>query len=128
VCRAADKISKIPRLTLPLLRDAYKNSKLLHCDDWSHRRCISLGKKRLLVFASDGALIPYAASPFLAAPSRRVRDVLATLNKDERNIIYIVSGRGMPFVVTSPSNCLISFLRAWHTVKMVRWVVCGHFC
>jgi trehalose 6-phosphate synthase/phosphatase len=48
---------------------------------------------RLLVFNSDGGLIPFVALPFMAKPSRRVTEVLSKLAKDPCNKIYVLSGR-----------------------------------
>jgi len=48
---------------------------------------------RLLIFSSDGALIPFASLPFLATPSTKILKILETLSQDPRNTIYILSGR-----------------------------------
>jgi trehalose 6-phosphate synthase/phosphatase len=56
--------------------------------------CYETAQKRVLIFSSDGALISYSALPSLAAPSRRVTDLLRRLSQDPRNSVYIVSGRG----------------------------------
>jgi len=74
--RLAERHDRTPKLTLGRIESIYKHS-----------------KKRLLVFASDGALVSSSALPFLAHPSRRVFDILESLTKDERNIVYVVSGR-----------------------------------
>lgn len=50
-------------------------------------------QKRLLLLDYDGTLVPLASRPEQAAPSRDVLDLLAQLAADERNDIYIVSGR-----------------------------------
>jgi len=76
VSKAASLVDKTPKLTLEGIKEKYSGA-----------------QKRLIVLASDGALIAYASLPFLASPSRKLTDVLNKLAKDERNIIYISSGR-----------------------------------
>jgi trehalose-6-phosphatase len=56
---------------------------------------IFLEFSRLLIFYTDGAIIPFAPAPFLARPSRRVLNVLGKLAEDENNIVYVISGRGI---------------------------------
>jgi trehalose 6-phosphate synthase/phosphatase len=74
--RATEILNKTPILTIQILQESFKKS-----------------NKRLLIFVTDGALIPYASSPFLANPSRKIREILTFLNKNEKNKIYIISGR-----------------------------------
>jgi len=74
--RMAERQDRTPKLTLSSVDHSYQKA-----------------KKRLLIFASDGALVSSSALPFLAHPSRRVFDILETLSKDEKNIVYVVSGR-----------------------------------
>jgi len=76
VSKAAAMVDKTPKLTIEKVKEKYINA-----------------SKRLIVLSSDGALIPFASLPFLAAPSRKLTDVLNKLAKDDRNVIYICSGR-----------------------------------
>jgi len=76
VSKAVAMVDNVPLLTVDSIRDKYNKA-----------------KKRLIVLSSDGALIAYASLPFLASPSRKLMDVLKALAKDERNTVYISSGR-----------------------------------
>lgn len=72
----AEHLERTPRLTLELVKEPYSSS-----------------HSRLLIFSTDGVLIPIKYAPFLAAPSKRVLQALTLLSKDPRNKIYILSGR-----------------------------------
>eukprot|EP01114_Cavostelium_apophysatum_P002573 TRINITY_DN1228_c0_g1_i2.p1 TRINITY_DN1228_c0_g1~~TRINITY_DN1228_c0_g1_i2.p1 ORF type:complete len:776 (+),score=198.46 TRINITY_DN1228_c0_g1_i2:1922-4249(+) len=74
--RSAERLDNTPKLGINHIESVYRRA-----------------HKRLLVFASDGALISTSALPFLAHPSRRVFDILGRLCADERNVVYVVSGR-----------------------------------
>ncbi len=49
--------------------------------------------KRLLLLDYDGTLVPFSSVPALAEPSAALKDLLTALAKDERNTVYIISGR-----------------------------------
>lgn len=72
----ADKIVSVPKLNIEEVKEAYVKS-----------------KKRLLVFAYDGTLIPYSAIPSLCRPSEDLLDSFTTLCDDPDNEVYILSGR-----------------------------------
>lgn len=76
VARLAQAMDSTPKLTLSLIKPAYQKA-----------------QKRVLVFESDGGLIPFVSVPFLAAPSRRVTSLLAKLCQNPNNSVYVVSGR-----------------------------------
>lgn len=48
---------------------------------------------RLFLLDYDGTLSPIAATPAAAVPSPRLKEVLAQLCHDEKNYVYIISGR-----------------------------------
>lgn len=50
-------------------------------------------KKRLLMFDYDGTLQPFAARPELAAPDKKVVDMIARLSGDIANDVVVISGR-----------------------------------
>lgn len=75
--KAAEDMRSTPKLTYGLIQQDYKDA-----------------KKRIIVIHTDGALIPFAPAPFLAKPSRKVTNVLTNLAKDDKNLIFVVSGRG----------------------------------
>lgn len=55
-------------------------------------------KKRLLLLDYDGTLTPIVKVPEMALPSERLLKALEILSKDERNVIYIISGRDGAFL------------------------------
>ncbi|PWZ00265.1 hypothetical protein BCV70DRAFT_231880 [Testicularia cyperi] len=55
-------------------------------------------KKRLLLLDYDGTLTPIVKVPEMAVPSERLLDALKILSEDERNVIYIISGRDAGFL------------------------------
>lgn len=50
-------------------------------------------KKRLLLLDYDGTLIPFSSMPDMAVPGKPVLALLADLCNDERNTIFLISGR-----------------------------------
>jgi len=54
--------------------------------------------KRLFLLDYDGTLTPIVKDPEAALPSKKLLQSLETLSKDERNIIYIISGRDERFL------------------------------
>jgi trehalose 6-phosphate synthase/phosphatase len=51
-------------------------------------------RRALLLLDYDGTLVPIAARPELAAPDRELVQLLSRLSADERNAVYLISGRG----------------------------------
>lgn len=54
--------------------------------------------KRLLLLDYDGTLTPIVKVPDMALPSKRLLKALEVLSQDERNVIYIISGRDGAFL------------------------------
>ncbi|GAA6034504.1 hypothetical protein JCM8097_005362 [Rhodosporidiobolus ruineniae] len=54
--------------------------------------------KRLLMFDYDGTLTPIVKDPAAAVPSPTLLSSLATLAKDPKNVVYIISGRDGAFL------------------------------
>jgi trehalose 6-phosphate synthase/phosphatase len=50
-------------------------------------------KRRLLMFAYDGTLVPYSALPSLCRPPRALLNCLTRLSENEANEVYLLSGR-----------------------------------
>ncbi|KAK7044437.1 trehalose-6-phosphate phosphatase [Favolaschia claudopus] len=55
-------------------------------------------KKRLFFFDYDGTLAPIVKTPSMAVPSAATLDALERLCADERNLVYIISGRDGAFL------------------------------
>ncbi|PWN53944.1 hypothetical protein IE53DRAFT_309331 [Violaceomyces palustris] len=55
-------------------------------------------RKRLLLLDYDGTLTPIVKNPEAAVPSKKLLEALEVLSKDEKNIIYIISGRDGQFL------------------------------
>ena len=55
-------------------------------------------KKRLFLFDYDGTLTPIVKTPSAAVPGEKLKRILPKLAEDERNIVYIVSGRDGAFL------------------------------
>lgn len=55
-------------------------------------------KKRLLLLDYDGTLTPIVKVPDMALPSERLLKALDVLSQEERNVIYIISGRDGGFL------------------------------
>ncbi|GAC75168.1 trehalose-6-phosphate synthase component TPS1 and related subunits [Moesziomyces antarcticus T-34] len=55
-------------------------------------------QKRLLLLDYDGTLTPIVKVPEMALPSERLLKALEVLSQDERNVIYIISGRDGAFL------------------------------
>ncbi|KAK1962623.1 family 20 glycosyltransferase [Colletotrichum sublineola] len=54
--------------------------------------------KRLFMFDYDGTLTPIVREPSAAVPSERVLQTLTALASDERNAVWIISGRDQEFL------------------------------
>ncbi|KAI0416056.1 trehalose-phosphatase [Xylaria grammica] len=54
--------------------------------------------KRLFMFDYDGTLTPIVRDPQAAIPSKRVIQTLTTLASDDRNAVWIISGRDQEFL------------------------------
>ncbi|KAF2965735.1 hypothetical protein GQX73_g7856 [Xylaria multiplex] len=54
--------------------------------------------KRLFMFDYDGTLTPIVRDPQAAIPSERVIQTLSTLASDQRNAVWIISGRDQEFL------------------------------
>lgn len=78
-CTEADRLRKTPRLDISILQAPLKKS-----------------QKRLFIFSTDhGVLIPQrSGAPFLAAPSPRIIQAIEKLASNDRNKVYLISGRG----------------------------------
>ena len=55
-------------------------------------------KKRLFLLDYDGTLTPIVKDPSAAVPSQRLLEALQILSNDDRNIMYIISGRDEAFL------------------------------
>lgn len=55
-------------------------------------------QKRLLLLDYDGTLTPIVKDPESAVPSQRLLDALRVLSEDQRNVIYLISGRDEAFL------------------------------
>lgn len=75
-CEDADLLRSTPKLDFNLLKP------------W-----LAKSEKRLFIFYTDGVLVPYRSSPFLANPSSSMIQYLEKLCEDKKNVVYIVSGR-----------------------------------
>jgi trehalose 6-phosphate synthase/phosphatase len=49
--------------------------------------------KRLLILDYDGTLVPFDGNPDLAVPRQSIIELLQNLNNDEKNDLYLISGR-----------------------------------
>ncbi|KAM9956116.1 hypothetical protein ACTFIW_005972 [Dictyostelium discoideum] len=72
----ADKMVTIQKLDIEKVVDIYKQS-----------------KRRLLIFAYDGTLIPYNNVPQLSRPSQELLNSFDILSNDPKTDVYILSGR-----------------------------------
>lgn len=54
--------------------------------------------KRLLLFDYDGTLTPIVSRPSAAVPGEKLKEILPKITSDERNIVFIVSGRDANFL------------------------------
>ena len=50
-------------------------------------------RRRLVLLDYDGTLVPFASHPRLAAPDASLLELIRQLTRDERNHVFIVSGR-----------------------------------
>jgi trehalose 6-phosphate synthase/phosphatase len=50
-------------------------------------------RRRLVLLDYDGTLVPFASQPHLAAPDASLLELVARLTRDERNHVFIISGR-----------------------------------
>lgn len=55
-------------------------------------------KKRLILLDYDGTLTPIVRDPAAAVPSKQLLEALERLSQDERNIMFIISGRDDKFL------------------------------
>jgi len=55
-------------------------------------------QRRLMFIDYDGTLVGFKNDPEEAVPSAKIMEVLKNLNKDEKNDVYLVSGRGREFL------------------------------
>jgi trehalose 6-phosphate synthase/phosphatase len=51
------------------------------------------GRRRLVLLDYDGTLVPFASQPHLAAPDAELLELVDRLARNERNHLYIISGR-----------------------------------
>jgi len=51
------------------------------------------GRRRLVLLDYDGTLVPFASQPHLAAPDASLLELVDRLARNERNHLYIISGR-----------------------------------
>ncbi|KAI0240017.1 hypothetical protein L0F63_001464 [Massospora cicadina] len=75
-CNSLDFSNPTPALDYDALRSSYKAA-----------------KKRLLLFDYDGTLTEIRSVPSAAVPSDRMLEGLRMLTRDERNVVWIISGR-----------------------------------
>ncbi|WFC98824.1 hypothetical protein MYAM1_001557 [Malassezia yamatoensis] len=80
------------------LRHRYSahSTRALDCDGMLTK--FRQAKKRLLLLDYDGTLTPIVKDPESAVPSQRLLDAMETLLKDDRNGIYLISGRDEKFL------------------------------
>jgi trehalose 6-phosphate synthase/phosphatase len=57
------------------------------------RRRFRAEDKRMLLLDYDGTLVPFAPLPHLAAPDAELKELLARLVADPRNVVTLISGR-----------------------------------
>jgi trehalose 6-phosphate synthase/phosphatase len=50
-------------------------------------------RRRLVLLDYDGTLVPFASQPHLAAPDSGLLELVGRLTRDERNQVFIISGR-----------------------------------
>ena len=60
--------------------------------------CYRRAKRRLFMFDYDGTLTPIVKDPQAAIPSDRIIRTIKTLAKDQRNNVWIISGRDQVFL------------------------------
>ena len=84
--------------------------------------------KRLILLDYDGTLTPIVPLPEMAEPSREILDLLNTLSADNRNTVYIISGRDrdtlQQWLGAVPLN-LIAEHGAWLKTDVGGWLVNG---
>jgi trehalose 6-phosphate synthase/phosphatase len=56
--------------------------------------------RRLFLFDYDGTLTPIVKVPSMALPSEHALEALGKLSEDERNVVFIISGRDQEFLET----------------------------
>ena len=59
---------------------------------------VAAAGRRLILLDYDGTLTPIVKDPEAAVPSQRLLEVMGALASDERNVIYIISGRDERFL------------------------------
>lgn len=75
---------------------------------------VAPARRRLLLLDYDGTLTPIVNDPEAAVPSQRLLDVMEALAKDDRNVIYIISGRDERFLTKHFSHLEAIGLSAEH--------------
>lgn len=65
----------------------------LQSEFFSLKREFSRAYKRLVLLDYDGTLVPFSAKPGEAAPPDKVINLLTQLSKNEKNEVYLISGR-----------------------------------
>ncbi|NLA38027.1 MAG: trehalose-phosphatase, partial [Methanomicrobiales archaeon] len=76
----AVQVARSEQIITPAIRDQLT-------DDYAS------GKSRLLLLDYDGTLVPFAAKPGMAVPTRATRDVLEELSRAASNEVVVISGR-----------------------------------
>ncbi len=92
------------------------------------------GRRRLILLDYDGTLVPFASQPHLAAPDAELLALIERLTRQERNHVFIISGRdrktldtwfaGVPLHIIAEHGAWIrSSAGEWKLLKPVarRW-------
>jgi trehalose-phosphatase len=66
-------------------------------------------KKRLILMDYDGTMTPIVKDPEAAVPSKRLLEALDKLGSDERNVIWVVSGRDDRFLSKHLGHLKVGF-------------------
>jgi trehalose 6-phosphate synthase/phosphatase len=85
-------------------------------------------RRRLVLLDYDGTLVPFASQPHLAAPDAALLALMDKLARDERNHVFIISGRdratldewfsGIPLCIIAEHGAWIrSITREWKLLK-----------
>jgi len=83
---------RISKVNLDLLHESFRAS-----------------RKRVFLIDYDGTLTPIRKFPHLAVPSRETQELLTKLGKDERNRIYVITGRDRHFMQVNLGKLPIGF-------------------
>ncbi|PNS20707.1 Trehalose-phosphatase [Sphaceloma murrayae] len=102
---AALTANNLPLYTHKMLRRLYINMELHKVEEVRPeldydiiKRYSTNASKRLFVFDYDGTLTPIVNDPGHALPSTDMLQVLTNLAEDERNTVWIISGRDQAFL------------------------------